>query len=100
MELDDIRRNAIAARQFEAVVDGVTFTLRVPTKLEASIAYMESTGSTSASSQLRWQRALLVLAIVGWSGLRIAHVLLDTDGAFEFELRPWHWDRRCVWFLR
>lgn len=87
MELADIKRKALAARQFSVEVAPATFTLTIPTKLESSVAYMEAAGTKGRSSMLRLQRALVVLAVTGWAGVQIKHVLPDYSGddSFAFE---------------
>lgn len=75
-DLDYLRRKALAARQFDVSPEpGVSFTLRVPTKHESMVAYMEAAGGRKAANQVRWQRQLLLLAVVGWSGVVARHVL-------------------------
>ena len=89
MELDDIRRKAAAARQFTHEVGGASFTLRAPTKIESSVLYTRVAvvdGGSDRAAMIRWQRAMLLQAIVGWSGVMLRHVLPDADGsvmAFE-----------------
>jgi len=75
-ELDYLRRKALAARQFDVqLAAGVVATLRIPTRHQSMVAYMEASGGTKAANQVRWQRQLLLLAIVGWSGVLARHVL-------------------------
>jgi len=90
MDLDYIRRKAMAARQFECAAGPASFTLRVPTKLESSIAYAgaHSAGKVDSSSGLRFERALGLLAVVGWSGVLVRHVLPTHDGNEPFEFEP------------
>lgn len=89
-ELDYIARKARAAREFEHEVAPAKFNLRVPTKLESSIAFADALGDRrrrDSAVSLRFHRALLVLAVVGWSGVTVRHVLPThaTDEAFDFE---------------
>ena len=88
-DLDYIRRKAEAARRFEHVVDGRTFQLRRPTRLETQIALAQSTpgGRRDAASGVRFNRSVVELAIVGWSGVRTRDVLPQhpDDDPFEFE---------------
>jgi hypothetical protein len=89
-DLDYIARKAKAAREFEHLVGAVTFRLRAPTKLESSIAYADALGDRrrrDAATSLRFHRALVVQAVVGWSGITVRHVLPEhaSDDAFEFE---------------
>jgi hypothetical protein len=84
MELDDIKRLAKAARQIGVKAGPGAFTLQVPTKLQISIAYMEAGGGGTlrGATLLRYWRALLLLAVVGWSGVPLSAVLEgqpDTD---------------------
>lgn len=84
MELEAIRRKAQAARQFEVTLAaGVVVEMRAPTKHESTVAYMENSGAAKAASQVRWQRALLVVAIIGWRGVQLRHLLPDASNGEE-----------------
>lgn len=92
MDLDQIRRQAQAARQFELAFGPAVFCLEAPTKLQSSVCYMEATGGkgSSAAGMLRFQHALALLCITGWRGVTVGHVLpgLDAQEAsapFAFE---------------
>ena len=86
MDLADLKRKAQASRQFDADLGGgVVFQLRTPTKHEASIAYMESSSGNRATTEVKWQRTLLVVAVVGWSGVKEAHVLGEGGDAIDFD---------------
>lgn len=86
MELADLKRRAQASRQFDADLGGgVVFQLRTPTKHEASIAYMESSSGNRATTEVKWQRTLLVVAVVGWSGVKESHVLGEGSDAIDFD---------------
>lgn len=90
IELDYIARKARAAREFEHQVGPATIRMRVPTKLESSIAYAESAGGRKYADpgvSLRFHRALLLLAVCGWSGVTVQHMLPShpTPDAFDFE---------------
>lgn len=89
MELDDIKRLAKAARQIGVKAGPGAFTLQVPTKLQNSIAYMEAGGGGSlrGSALLKYWRALLVLGIVGWSGVPLSAVLAD-QSSDDFPYSP------------
>lgn len=90
MDLDYIRRKALAARQFDCTAGPATFNLRLPTKLESSIAYAgaSSAGRSDSSAGLRFERSLGLLAVVGWSGVLVRHVLPSHDGDEPFEFEP------------
>lgn len=85
MELEAIRRKAQAARQFEVPLDGdaVVIEMRSPTKHESTVAYMENSGTAKAANQVRWQRALLEISIVGWRGVQLQHLLPDAANGTE-----------------
>jgi hypothetical protein len=90
MELDDIKRHALAARQFQVTHGEGTFTLTMPTKLQSSIAYaqaMEASARVASATSLRFNRALLLLAITTWSGVLLKSALPDiaSDEQMEFE---------------
>jgi hypothetical protein len=89
-ELDYISRKARAAREFEHPAGPGIFRLRVPTKLESSVAFAESMAGKKkrdSATSLRFERALVLLAVVGWSGVTVRHVLPEhaSEEAFEFE---------------
>ena len=90
MDLDYIRRKAMAARQFECAAGPASFTLRLPTKLESSIAYAgaHSAGRADSSAGLRFERALGVQAVVGWSGVLVRHALHAHEGDESFDFEP------------
>lgn len=95
MELADIRRKALAARAFTKEVGGVTFSLRVPTQHESSTLYLRCAthqGAMDPASLVRWQRAILLQAIVGWSGAKVHHTLSDLvdteEGASDLAFEP------------
>jgi hypothetical protein len=95
MDLDDIRRNALAARQFTVQAGACSFTLQVPTRHEASVAYTRvghHGGDPDSAAMVRWQRAILVPAVVGWSGVLLSHVLPDEPGGTE----PLPWEPAAV----
>lgn len=77
MELEDIRRQAMAAREFEKVVDHGSFWLRLPTRYEVTLAARRAGGNEDPASLLILERALVELAIVRWSGVNIKDVLPD-----------------------
>lgn len=86
MDLDDIRRNALAARQRTVQAGPCSFTLQAPTRHEASVAYTRVStvaGVPDSAAMVRWQRAILVPAVVGWSGVLLCHVLPDDPNGQE-----------------
>lgn len=89
MELEAIRRKALAARQFEvALPNGIAIEMRAPTKHESTVAYMEAGLGNPGANQVRWQRALLVNAVYGWRGVQLRHLLPDApngEAAVAFE---------------
>jgi len=91
MDLADIRRKAQAARQFDHAIGVAGFTLRVPTKLESSIAWSQSVAQSrqgGGEHHLRWHRELLTLAVVGWSGVMVRDVLPTCEVAEALVLEP------------
>jgi hypothetical protein len=81
MDLADIKRVAIAAREFTHVFEKdatkVTFTLRLPTPFEAEcVAVGGGVGMRGArDSFVRAQRGITELAIVGWTGMYVRDLL-------------------------
>ena len=91
MDIHDLRRRVLAAREFTVAVDDrVQFVLRLPTEhqrlLVAERAHQKSQPHRAVL------RELLVGAVVGWAGLRMEDLLPDTDepGPLDFdeELAP------------
>lgn len=89
MDLYDLKRLALAAREFAVVVGAEParhITLRVPTQhqlvLVARRSGLQSIADDTAA-HLVFYRGLLLLAIVGWHGVCIADVLPDHPQAAE-----------------
>lgn len=75
MDLDDIRRQALAAREFQRVIEHATFTLRIPTRHETTLAIRRAGPLEDEARLLVAERLLLEGAIVRWSGVRVRDVL-------------------------
>jgi hypothetical protein len=87
-DLDYIRRKSVAARQFDCAVGPAVFVLRLPTKLESSIAYANAQTGLDRAGGLRFERALAELAVVGWSGVLVGHVLAAHPGEEPLVFEP------------
>jgi hypothetical protein len=87
MELADIKRNALAARQFSVEVASATFTLTIPTKMQSSICYTEAAtkGKFDRVAMIRFQRSLMLTAVSGWSGVLLRHALPGHEGDEPFD---------------
>lgn len=91
MDLEQLRRAALASREFFAPAvpgfDGVTATLRVPTRFEVQIALKRCGGDDDAARLITLERMVLSAAIVGWTGARITDILPDhpNDDPLVFE---------------
>lgn len=95
MDLDTLKRKAAAALQFSVPASAqcpASFTLRLPTRFEASVCYTRVAshdGARDPAAMVRLQRALLLGAVVGWAGVLKSHVLpglpAEQDGALEFD---------------
>lgn len=85
MDLQELQARALRAREFTKVVDGRTFTLRIPTRDESLVAARRLGGSLgdNLAGLLLLQRALLKDAIVGWQGLVVGDVLKDAPEAAD-----------------
>lgn len=85
MELDDIRRQALAAREFPVVIEHatrvITCTLRIPTRHETRVALQRAGPADDAARLLVAERLLLEGALVAWSGVRVCDVLAEHDPA-------------------
>lgn len=77
MDLDQIQRIARASREFSDTHDGVTVTIRIPTRHEVRVALLQSTASTPEAKLLDAQRTLLLAAVVAWSGVVVRHLVPD-----------------------
>lgn len=96
MELDDIRRHALAAREFQRVIEHATFTLRLSTRFEVTVAARRSGARLAGvggepeqadpAHLLILERLLLEQAVVRWSGLRLRDVLPEHDTSADDDL--------------
>ena len=84
MDLQDLKRQALAAREFSVPVGPADaprhITLRLPTQHEIVLASRRSglhAVQDDAAAHVVLQRALLLLAVVGWSGMQVLDVLPD-----------------------
>ena len=94
MDITELARQALAQREFTAQVGaGQTqrqITLRLPTHYESMLAatragaYSGDAKQDRLASQIKLQRELLIVAIVGWSGVQVCDVL-GTDEADPLE---------------
>lgn len=90
MDLADIQRQAIAARQFAAspLAEGrVAATLQIPTRHEVKLQLRRAGDADDAGSVVIVERALLQAFLVDWSGVLIKDVLPNhpNDDALPFE---------------
>lgn len=83
MDLQQLQARALAAREFDCPVGGVTYRLRVPTQHEALLAAHRTgvVGQAQGAAYLLLMRAVLEAAVCGWQGLRVGHVLPGGDDA-------------------
>lgn len=86
MDLADIHRQAQAAREFTECIDGATFTLRIPTRLDSRVALARVQAAHPGEQAdmvlaLLVERQSLVQAIAGWSGVPLGWVLRDAEPA-------------------
>lgn len=84
MDLATLQARAQAAREFEHTIGDVTYRLRVPTRTEVLTAAQRSGAMRTqgdAAGYLLLQRATTEIAVIGWTGLRVRHLLpQDPDG--------------------
>lgn len=89
MELADIQRQALAARQFSAqqAQGRVSVTLQLPTRHETQLGLARAGGSDDTARLLALDRLLLVAGVVAWSGVLIRDVLPEhpNDDPLPFE---------------
>lgn len=88
MDIHDLKRKVQAAREFHVDVDGgVQFVLRLPTEHERLLALDRA--HTDGLLHRTVLRTLLEKAVVGWVGIRVEHLLPDTDepGPLDFDVQ-------------
>ncbi len=100
MDLADIHRQATATREFTEVIEGATFTLRLPTRLDSRIALARvlavNEGETANDVlAIRVERESLMQAIVRWSDVPLRWVLGDVEPADA----PCEFDRSVIGLL-
>lgn len=93
MDLADIHRQATAAREFTEVIEGATFTLRLPDRLATRVAFTRVRAAHPDETSnnvlaLLIQAETLKQAVVGWASVPLRWVLGDVepaDAPYEFE---------------
>jgi hypothetical protein len=78
MDLADIQRQALAARELPAppqAAGRVTATLRIPTRHEVQLALQRAGPQDDAGRMVTLERHLLEAAVVGWAGVQLRDVL-------------------------
>ncbi len=78
MDLADIQRQALAARELPAPAQAagrVTATLRVPTRHEVQLVLRRCRAHDDSAATLVVERALLEQALVAWAGVQVRDVL-------------------------
>lgn len=100
MDLAEIARRQIAAREIKHTVGGRSFTLRLPTRHERKLVLArvcdegqwrgsaDEGGIMPTEIAMRATRLLLERAIVGWDA-RLGDVLADLDATAADEPLPW-----------
>lgn len=83
----NLEHHTITPCDIELEVEVPTILLRIPTMAESSNAWQVTMVDRVLNRvrRVRWQRAMLLRAIVGWSGVRINHVLPGRDGELTFD---------------
>lgn len=82
MDLDTLRRRAVAGRRFDVPLDGgaIIVTLELPTRHASKLAYSRAgliEGDNTSTTMIRWTRSVLLMAVVAWTGVEERHVLPD-----------------------
>lgn len=99
MDLEEIQRHAAAAREFTSSIDGATFTLRLPTRLDSKLALARVLAAHRGESNdvlaIRVERETLVQSLIGWADVPLRWVLRDAAPADE----PCAFDRAVVGLL-
>lgn len=80
MDLSTLQARARAARQFQHTLGEITYTLLIPEQHDILVA-AQRTGALradgDAAASLLLNRAVLLDAVVGWTGARVGHILPD-----------------------
>lgn len=93
MDLADIHRQASAAREFTEVVEGATFSLRLPDRLDSRVAFARVRAAhpdeeSNTVLAILIQSETLKQAVIGWAGVPLRWVLGDVepaDAPYAFE---------------
>lgn len=93
MDIQTIKRRSMAARESTLLVNGRSFTLRLPTTFELTLlAQRASLSKDEPAASFVLLRRALEQAVVGWDGVRVADLLPDSDDAtplaFDAEAVP------------
>lgn len=83
MDLQTLQAKALAAREIAHTLGDITYRLRLPTPHEVLLAAHRTgvVGQPAGAAYMVLMRAVLEAAVIGWQGLRVAHVLPDeADG--------------------
>lgn len=84
MDLADIKRRAVAAREAPFTARGFTFTLRLPTQYEIDVEAARARlhgGEIDPAHLTIIRRRLLERAVVAWSGVTWEHLAPGSGGA-------------------
>jgi hypothetical protein len=91
MDFDQVKRLALAAREFQFSHEGFTFTLRLPTQQEVDVAFARAAVGLSEeedpAAMVKLKRDLLERSVIAWSGVTFEH-LAAGGGAETPELSP------------
>ena len=93
MDLADIQRQALAAREFlaagsEAAPQGAYATLRIPTRHEVQLAMRRAGPEADAARMVTLERNLLESAVVGWGCVQVSHILPGHPNADPLPFEP------------
>ena len=79
MDLQTLQAKALAAREITHTLGDVSYRLRLPTPHEVLLAAHRTSvvGQPAGAAYMVLMRAVLESAVIGWQGLRVAHVLPD-----------------------
>jgi hypothetical protein len=101
MDLQTLQQRALAAREVRHTLGEITYTLRIPTRHEVLLAAQRS-GAMQANGDraalLVTQRAVLEAAIIGWSGVRVRHLLPPEQAGADGDT-PLPWEAGAVSLL-
>lgn len=85
MDFDAFKKQLDAARSLTCTVEGIEFTLTLPTEYDMAAANEDYRDSQGRPNNVRAMRGLLLQSVGGWKGATTKHVLpTATEESLDF----------------